>query len=412
MVKRIAIVGWWAAGMMVAASIVESNTNAEIHIFEKNKELWTKVRISWWWRCNVTTWFYKKQDLQKKYTRGRDFIAHAMWQFGPRKMYARCEEHWVALKCEDDMRVFPQSNNWNDIAWMFEKILKSWSVQIHFQEGISSIAPWWDSNFIVKTPLQEYIFDFVVITTWWNAYSHTWSAGEWYDFAKIFWHTTTALWPSLNSFLVEEQWIKDCSGISFPKATLQSNWISVSWPILCTHFWISWPVTFTYSSQIPYIPISSHQKHIVNLVPFTERNEHFWGQRLDDKASLEAKKQLSTVLGYEFTKRWVELFLSEFKIDWTTMISNISRDQRKHIAKLLGNWFPITLIARRPWDEFVTAWWINTEEVNSETMESKLHPWLFFAGEVLDIDAVTWWFNFQSCRATWRCAWLALASRI
>lgn len=412
MKKRIAIVGWWAAGMMVAASIIEKNSGAEIHIFEKNKELWTKVRISWWWRCNVTTWLYKKQDLQKKYTRWRDFIAYAMWQFGPRKMFAWCEEHGVPLKCEDDMRVFPQSDNGNDIAGMFEKILKTWSTQIHFQEWISSIAPWPDYTFIIKTPLQEYSFDFVVITTWWNAYAHTWSSGEWYDFAKVFWHTTTLLWPSLNSFLVEEQRIKDCSGVSFPKATLQSPWISVSWPILCTHFWISWPVTFTYSSHIPYVPISSHETHTVNLVPFADRNEHWWGQRLDEKATIEAKKKLSTILWYEFTKRWVELFLWEFHIDGTTMISNISREQRKQIAKLLGNGFPITLISRRPWDEFVTAWWINTDEVNSETMESKLCPWLFFAWEVLNIDAVTWWFNFQSCWATWRCAWEAISKLI
>lgn len=456
MKKRIAIIGWWAAGMMVAATIIEHTENAEIHIFEKNKELWTKVRISWWWRCNVTTWFYKKQDLQKKYTRWRDFIAYSMWQFGPRKMYAWCEEHGVPLKCEDDMRVFPQSNNGNDIVGIFEKILKSWSTHIHFQEGVSSIKrpvsldinnniskvdknlEWSierpvSEEFIVKTPLQEYTFDIVVITTWWNAYAHTWSSGEWYDFSKVFWHTTTALWPSLNSFLVEEKWIKDCSGVSFShamlrpvsldtnnnisqvdknKETITERPVSVVWPILLTHFWISWPVTFTYSSHIPYIPISSHETHKVNLVPFADRNEHWWGQRLDEKANIEAKKQLSTVLWYEFTKRWVELFLWEFKIDWTTMISNISRDQRKLIAKLLGNGFPITLIARRPWDEFVTAWWVNTDEVNQETIESKLCSWLFFAWEVLNIDAVTWWFNFQSCWATGRCAGIAVASRV
>lgn len=410
MVKRIAIVGWWAAGMMVAATLVEQNKNADIHIFEKNNELGTKVRISWWWRCNVTTWFYKKQELQKKYTRWWDFIAHAMWQFWPRKMYSWCEEHDVPLKCEEDMRVFPQSNNWKDIVTMFEKILKKWDVSIHFQEGITYIASWSAGDFTITTPIQAYTFDFVVITTWWNAYAHTWSAGEWYDFAKALGHTTTRLWPSLNSFLIQEQRVKDCSWISFPYAKLSSEWVSVSGPILCTHFGISWPVTFTYSSHIPYVPISSHEPHTVHLVPFADRNEQSWGQRLDEKANIEPKKQLSTVLWYEFTKRRVELFLQEFKIDWTIMISNVSRDQRKYIAKLLGNWFPITLIARRPWDEFVTAWWINTDEINPETMESKLCPWLFFAGEVLNIDAVTWWFNFQSCWATGRCAWMNILS--
>lgn len=427
MIKRIAVIWWWAAWMMVAATIIEHHQEVEVHIFEKNKELGTKVRISWWGRCNVTTGFYKKQDLQKKYTRWRDFIAHAMWQFWPRKMFERCEKHWVPLKCEDDMRVFPQSNNGNDIVHMFEKIL--WPAHIHFQESVMSIersvalTDW----FIVKTSAQRYTFDRIVITTWGNAYSHTWSSGEWYDLAKSFWHTVTLLWPSLNSFLVSEQWIKNCSGISFPNATLRpvsldinnnisqvdkssetitERPVSVVWPILCTHFGISGPATFSYSSQIPYTPISSQQTHQVYLAPFADRNEQWWIQRLDEKANIEAKKQLSTVLWYEFTKRRVELFLQEFSIDGTTMISNISREQRKQIAKLLGKWLPITLIARRPWDEFVTAWWVNTNEVHPQTMESKICPWLFFAGEVLNIDAVTWWFNFQSCWATWRCAWL------
>jgi predicted flavoprotein YhiN len=445
MKKRIAIIWWWAAGMMVAATIIEHNPDADIHIFEKNKELWTKVRISGWGRCNVTTGYFKKQDLQSKYTRWRDFISHAMGQFWPRKMFSRCEDHGVPLKCQEDMRVFPQSNNGNDIVTMFEKILRSWDSTIHFQEGITSIEQCPDSTFIIKSPIQEYHFDFVVITTWWNAYAHTWSSGEWYDLAKSLGHSVTKLWPSLNSFLVEEQRIKECTGISFPHAMLRpvftnaveeksqdnkdikstfnrpissdsiiknSQAISVVWPMLCTHFWISWPNTFTYSSHIPYIPISSHEKHVVQFVPFADRNEQWWLQRLDEKANLEAKKQLSTILGYEFTKRFVDLFLNEFNIDGATMISNVSREQRKIIAKLLWHWIPITLIARRPWDEFVTAWWVNTDEVNSKTMESKLCTWLFFAGEILNIDAVTWWFNFQSCWATWRCAGVALATKI
>ncbi len=409
--KRIAIIWGWAAGMMVASTICETSlaewslSTYDIHIFEKNKELGTKVRISWGGRCNVTTGFYKKQDLQKKYTRWRSFLEHAMGQFWPRKMTSRCAEHGVSLKCEPDMRVFPSSDKSTDIIAMFERIIWK-NVVVHFEEWVVSIQKS-VSSFTLSTLKDTYDFDIIVLTTGGNAYAHTGSTWDGYAIAKQFGHTVSPLGPSLNSFLITEEWTKQCSGVSFPNAKLSrpvSPKVESQGPVLLTHFGISWPATFTYSSQIPYIPISSHEPHTVLLAPFTDRNMERWQKRLDTKAEEDRKKQLNTVLAYEFTKRRVDAFLNHYQIDGLKMVSNISREERKHIAKLLGDGMELTLVARRPWDEFVTAWWVNTDEVSSKTMESKLCPWLYFAGEILNIDAVTWGFNFQSCRATGRCA--------
>ena len=428
--KRIAIIGWGAAWLMVAATLIEKWSSDEVHIFEKNNELWMKIRISGWWRCNVTTWFFKKQDLQYKYTRGRDFLSHAMGQFWPRKMLQRCESHGVPLKCEADMRVFPQSNKSTDIVNIFQKIIASESCIVHFEEWVQSIEKKTSNEvlqnnidttnkenqtFILTTNKETYEFNYVVITTGGNAYAHTGSSWDGYSLAQSLWHTLTPLWPSLNSFLVQEDWIKKCSGLSFQNAKLtpakqpimpdKSDQLIIKWPLLCTHFGISWPVTFSYSSHIPYITINEQQHHIVLFQPFADRNEEWWNNWLTKNALEQSKKQLHTILHEEFTDRRIESFLDHHNFQWSISIGNFPREDKKALAKLLGHGIPLTLTARRPWDEFVTAWWVNTAEVNPKTMESKICSWLYFAGEVLNIDAVTGGFNFQACWATGRCAW-------
>lgn len=539
---RIAIIGWWAAWMMVAATLAERtdwHQNPEIHIFEKNKELWTKVRISWWGRCNITTGYYKKQDLATKYTRWRDFLAHAMSQFWPRKMMQRCADHNCPIYCQDDMRCFPESNKGSDVVAMFEKILDKHNVQIHFEEAILSLATDGNtkfsdqksinqiiekqqhtpentstvehisvntlsnqpkttdsstSSFTLTTSKWTYEYDFVVITTWWNAYGHTGSTWDWYSLAQRLWHTITPLWPSLNSFLIAEEWIKECSGVSFQNAMLtstvqphnnnvskdqtlsdrttaqpsqwdisqksdtdtttnslgvhwnivtnnlnteswdidlqnislkahwdsannlsKSSWINqtfqnltAQWPMLLTHFGISWPATFSYSSQIPLIPISVSQPHTVLCRPYADRNYEWRLHHINETTAQHPKKQLLTLLSHHFPIRRCDTFCKAHDIDQTRYLGNLTREQKQSLANLLGNGFSLTLTARRPWDEFVTAWWISTNEINPKTMQSLLCPWLFFAGEVLNIDAVTWGFNFQSCWATGRCAGMGI----
>jgi predicted flavoprotein YhiN len=238
--KRIGIIGWGAAGMMAAATIVErfetglgqvkstKESTSEtweqelphIILFEKNKELWTKVRISGGGRCNVTTGYYKKQDLQNKYTRGREFLSHAMGQFWPRKMTQRCEFHGVPLTCEADMRVFPTSNTSHDIVNIFERII-DWYVDIHFNEWVTSVQKNVDNTFTLTTSVNIYTVDILVVTTWGNAYTHTWSAWDGYTIARQFWHTITQIGPSLNSFLVAEDRSKNVLVLAFRRQSLR-----------------------------------------------------------------------------------------------------------------------------------------------------------------------------------------------
>lgn len=395
----------------MSAAIIAEYGSHEIHLFEKNSRLWAKVLISGWWRCNVTTGYIKKQELQKKYIRGRDFLQHSIWQFWPRKMRQWVEAHGVPLKCEDDMRVFPQSDNGGDVVGIFEKIFREKKVRIHFKEWVNSLEKK-ENMFIVTTKEWVYTFDKVVVTTGWNAYAHTWSTGDGYELVKPLGHTTTPLWPSLNSFLVQEERIKTLSWISFSNAQISYPKAKVVGPVLLTHFWTSGPAVFAFSAHSSFEQIEKiHPLHVL-LVPQAERNTEWRTRRLNEFSQNSPKKQINTILSFEFPDRFAEALLQAIHIPLEKKIADLSREEKLLISKTLGEGIPLSLIARRPGDEFVTAWWINTDEVNSKTMESLICPWLYFAGEVLNVDGVTWWYNLQASWSTGYAAGVAITNQL
>lgn len=394
---------------MAAATIAEHSSH-QVDIFEKNNLLGAKVIISWGWRCNVTTWYIKKQELQKKYIRGWDFLESSIGQFWPRKMRQRVESHGVPLKCEDDMRVFPQSDNGKDIVWVFEKIFREKKVCIHFKEGIESIEhrEW---VFRVTSKNNTYAYDAVVITTGGNAYAHTWSSWDGYELVKPLWHTTTPLGPSLNSFLVQEERVKALSGISFPNTQISYTQAKVIWPALLTHFGISGPAVFAFSAHSSFETIDRSQPLEIRFIPQAERNTEWRNKWLQELVISSPKKQIDTILWFEFPDRFATWLLQHLHIIPEKRIADLSREEKSSICKTLGEWIILHLIARRPWDEFVTAWGIDTSEINPKTMESRICPWLYFAGEVINIDGVTGWYNLQASRSTGYAAGAAIAAQ-
>lgn len=405
--KRIAIVGWWAAGMMAAATICEQAPagSYELHVFEKNSLLGNKVLISGGGRCNVTTWYYKKQDFLWKYIRGSDFLKDSLAAFGPRKVYNWFEDHGVPLKLEKDMRVFPVSNDGKDVVGAFEKIFADYWVQIHFKEGVKSLVYRTQTkNYSIQTDKGEYNFDIVVLTTWWNAYAHTGSSWEWYDLARAVWHSITSLWPSLNSFQTPHIWMHELTGLSFPWARLQATFAdgkkeSVDGPMLLTHFGISWPNVFALSALIAFEKITPDSPVEVVLFPEADTSYDQWMARLNEAVNHSPKKEIRTVLKQWFPERLAIGILGQCDIATDTWMVSMSKDMKKDLAQFLTWWWKVTLTMRKPGDEFVTAGGVSLDEVDPSTLESKISPWLYFAGEILDVDGVTGWFNLQACRS-------------
>ncbi len=400
--KTIVIIGGWPAGLMTAASLLESENknNFKIILLEWNAKLGRKLVISGGGRCNVTTGIFDKKILETKYTRGFDFFKNFLWKFWPKKCKKWLEENSLPLKIEDDLRVFPTSDNGDDVLWVFEKIFakNTQNIEVKTGEKVTEIYKITENQFQIITQKSEYKADFLVIATGGNAYAHTGSKGDGYNFARNLGHTITKLWPSLSSFLVKEDWVKELSGTTFPKAKIIFDNKNISGSLLLTHFGISGPLAFMLSSHLAWENIS---EKIINFVPNNEISADDWDNFFKNEFAKFPKRKIFAILKEILPNKFSEIFIKNFcKNIEEKFVGEISKKDRENIAKLLGNGIAITLLERRPWDEFVTAGGVNTDEINSETLESTICENLYFAWEILNIDGYTGGFSLQICWST------------
>lgn len=408
----VAIIGWGAAGLMCATTLLESDYKEDIFLFDKNPHLGAKVIISWGGRCNVTTGFYKKQDLKSKFPHGRDFIQESIAQFGARKIRSRFEEHNVPLKEEKDGRIFPVSNNGKDVVWAFEKLFENHkNIFTKLKERVETITKQWD-GFLVTTDLAQYTVDKVVITTWGNAYRHTGSSGDGYAFALELGHTITDLGPSLTSFETEEEHFHELSGISFPDSRIiGKDGKQFDGPLLLTHFGITGPMVFAYSAFAAFEKVSKEEPLSIKWIPDNKMSYDKWMEVLQQGVKQYSQKQLNTFLKQYFPLRFVDLIIDNYGLPPMQVMGKYTKEMFKIVAQTLGNWITLHISWRRNGDEFVTSGWVPTTEINHQTMESLLCPGLYFAGEIMDVDGVTWGYNLTSSRATGRRAGVSIISK-
>lgn len=399
----IAIIWWWAAGLQCAATLLESGYTEDIFLFDKNPHLGAKVIISGGGRCNVTTSFYKKEILKTKYPRGRNFIEPAITAFWPKKIYKRFSDHGVPLKIEKDGRVFPVSNNGKDIVWVFERLFEWYdNLKLCLSEKIVSISRdvGLPRPYTILSDKCQYLVDNVVITTGGNAYRHTGSTGDGYAFAQDLWHSITKLGPSLNSFESDCAWMKELSWLAFPESQIISHDnYKFDGPLLLTHFGISGPMVFAYSAHVAFEWCEKKQPLLVKRKPIWSRNFDDRMKFLQEQLRDNPKKQIDSLLKQFFPLRFIQAFLFSIGMGGAWIMNTLNKHHLKVIAKELWEGIEIVLIARRAWDEFVTAGGVSTDEVDSQTLESKICPGLYFAGEILDVDGITWWYNLTSSRA-------------
>lgn len=417
MKPKIAIIGAGAAGLMCAATLIEENVDADIHLFEKNTILGAKVIISGGGRCNVTTGIRNKKELLSKYTRGAQFLKNAIGQFPPEKVYEWFESHGVPLKTEDDQRVFPISNDGKDVVGIFKKMFEKSNIQVYFKESVQEIHPIDQNSISLKTNLGEYQFTQVILTTGGNAYQKTGSTGDGYAFAKAFGHSITPLGPSLNSFLTQEKWPADISGLALPHAKLEATTdegqkVKAEGPILFTHFGISGPALFALSSHLTFSEVSNEHPIEISITTDTNMTFQEWNQLIHKETQINGAQQFQTLLKKHLQNRFVELLLKQAKIEGTKKNSEVSKKERELIVQLLTGQLKLNAIKRRPGDEFVTAGGVDLSEINKKTMQSTLHPGLFFGGEIMNVDGVTGGFNLQGSWATGRLAGKSIANML
>ncbi|MCE9586103.1 NAD(P)/FAD-dependent oxidoreductase [Candidatus Uhrbacteria bacterium] len=410
---RVGIVGGGAAGLMAAATILETAPETELFLVDRNNGLGKKVIISGGGRCNVTTGIQDVRTVLTRYPRGGKFLSKAMYHFPPADVFAWFEAHGVPLKVEEDLRVFPQSDNGKDIVGVFEKMFRSLNVEILLKHSVESIAKNGEGfrmNFKGGDSLDV---DVVVLTTGGQAYRHTGSTGDGYAFAMGLGHSITKLAASLNAFYTSETWPAEVSGLSFEKAefrTERDKKYSFTGPFLFTHKGVSGPAVFALSSLVAFENYDAKEPLKIEIDLFPDLSKGELVELIESKIETAGKKSFLNVLAMVVSKSLAEIVVRELHIVSGVHAAEVSKKNVLRCVEWLKG-ISLNVVGRGAGDEFVTAGGVKLEEVDPATMESKICPGLYFAGEVLDIDGYTGGFNLQASWATGRLAGQSIGSR-
>lgn len=404
---KIAIIGGGAAGLMAAVSAIEASDQAEIVLIEKNDSLGKKVIISGGGRCNLTTGLENVRQVLSHYPRGGKFLSKAMYAFPPKSVREWFEEHGVRVKVENDLRVFPRSNDGRAVVRVFEKLLQHTGVKVLFRANVIGINKHGNGFAVrLKSVKDELLVDKVILTTGGRAYRDTGSTGDGYAFARSLKHKITDLAPGLSALQTQEAWTARVSGLSFFTARFKlagNPKIACQGPFIFTHKGLSGPAVFALSSLLAFHQMSAGHPVAINIDLFDGLSQDVLFKRMQFNASKYSKKSLLNVLAMVAPKALVEIMLEELSLAMDAQISTVSK---KDLWRCVA-WFktvPLHISARVAGDEFVTVGGVALDEVDPSTMQSKICPGLFLAGEILDIDGFTGGFNLQSAWCTGRLA--------
>lgn len=389
--------------MMCAASLHEVDPTAEIFLLDRNDGLGKKVIISGGGRCNVTTGIHDRQLLLSKYPRGAKFLLKAMQAFSPEAVYAWFEDHGVPLKTQADQRVFPVSDDGHDIVRVFEKLFDEDRMKVLLNSSVVKIEKIGDEFAVyTKDQLAPLLVDKLVLTTGGQAYRQTGSTGDGYAFAMSLGHTITPLALSLNAFYTKQGWPAKLSGLSFEKATItakRDRSPHFTGPFLFTHKGVSGPAVFALSSLVAFETYAASNPLEITIDLFPDLSPDELRARFELLASDKLNKQFDNVLGLLVPKSLAEIIIDQLDISKTKRVNQVSKKDVNRVITWLKA-IPLSVIARGAGDEFVTAGGVELAEIDPKTMESKLCPGLYFAGEIMDVDGFTGGFNLQASWAT------------
>ena len=405
---RVGIIGGGAAGMMAAWSVSQNHPDAQVVLFEKNKGLGAKVIISGGGRCNLTTGIEQVSAVLKKYPRGSRFLKHALFSMPPLQVRQFFEELGVPTKCEDDLRVFPVSNDGADVVRAFERYFDSVAISVELGTQIVKVEKVEGKFCLYKKNDQKEVFDKLIITTGGQAYRHTGSTGDGYAFAEALGHTVTDLGPSLNSFVLRESFLAAVSGLSFKQVSLTAKCKDglkhkIDGPILFTHKGMTGPAVFALSAMLAFSEISSERASSLKVDLLSSYSLSDLNQQWQDFLKQSPKKYFKHFLYLLLPKSLVDLLNVEYDLKCDYPADSLNIKTVGLILEKLKN-LQLNITGRGKGDEFVTAGGVNRQEIDSKTMQSKITDGLYFAGEIMDVDGVTGGFNLQ---ASWACGALA-----
>ena len=373
------VLGGGAAGIFAALAAKEKGKR--IAVFEKTATLLAKVRISGGGRCNVTHALFDPLLLSKNYPRGEKELIGPFHRFQPKDTIAWFEKRGVALKTEEDGRMFPVTNRSETIIHCLLSEAKKLGIEIHLQKKVEIIEK--KEHFTLK------MRDGASFETK-KLLLATGSSPQGHAFATSLGHTVIPPVPSLFTFNVPNSPLKALSGISLKnaKVTIEKSQFSQEGPLLITHFGFSGPAVLKLSAHAArYLHEKNYSFEIfINWLPGTDLRKKL----LSLKEKLPNKTLLAENPFHLPKNLWKNLIsnpdpLKNISIKNLTLLADKLQSDRYLVAGKTTHK-----------EEFVTCGGVELKEVNFKTMESRCCPGLFFAGEILDIDGVTGGFNFQN----------------
>ena len=374
----ITIIGAGAAGCFCAINLKRMLPNADIHIFESKGKALAKVAVTGGGRCNLTNTFNKVKNLQEVYPRGEKLMRRALATFSAEDTCAWFEKEGVRLVAQEDECVFPQSQDAMQIVNTLLYNIKGLGIQLHLNEKVPSI----DLN----------KWDRVVVTTGGHATPAGFSMLEALDIP------IEQPVPSLFTFNVSGDWHQLLMGtvVEDVQAFIPGTKFRSRGALLLTHWGMSGPATLKLSSYAArYLAEHDYQSPLcINWM--AESSEQEVRQLLQDMMQQHAQKLITSVYPQQFTSKHWSVLLTRMGIPLTQRWGALNT---KHLNRMLtvltSDTYQIT--GKCPFkEEFVTCGGVSLKAININTLQSKQYPNLYFAGEVLDVDAVTGGFNLQA----------------
>lgn len=404
MSKEIIIAGGGAAGMMAAIAAAEHGCS--VLLLEQNEKTGKKLYLTGKGRCNVTN-ACETNDLFCQITRNAKFMYSAVYTYDNFRVMDFFKENGIPLKTERGGRVFPVSDHSSDIIRGLTNAMHRLGVTVKTGTKIASIQHLQERFVITDTDKNTYTADKVILATGGLSYPSTGSTGDGYVFARQFGHTIIKQYPGLTAFTAKEDYIFQMQGLSLKnvRALIRAGSKTIYddfGELLFTHFGVSGPLMLSASS------IAGEQVSKQPLQLFIDLKPALSEDQLDCRILRDfeesSNKQFKNTLNHLLPAKIIPAVICLSGIHPEKKANEITKEERKKLLHILKN-FPATLTGLRGFEEaIITRGGVNVKEINPSTMESKLVRGLYFAGELLDVDALTGGYNLQ---IAWSSGYLA-----
>ena len=387
------------------AAIAAARNDHQVILLEKNEKLGKKLFITGKGRCNITNACDKETFFEQIVTNPK-FMFKAYHTFSNYDAMDFFEQLGLPIKVERGNRVFPESDKSSDVITVLRKELERLSVMVRYKSEVTKLIIKEGTFYGLKIKNSEETFlgDAVIVTTGGLSYPVTGSTGDGYRFAKEMGHTVTALNPSLVPLYTKEPFVKELMGLSLKniKVSITSGQKQIYQDfgeLLFTHFGVSGPVILSASSYIvPYLKNREPITLSIDLKPaLTE--EQLDARILRDFEEFK-NKQFKNSLDHLLPNKLIDVIIRLSTIDSEKKVNSITKDERLALVGLLKS-FTLHVTRLSEYNQAViTKGGINVKEINPSTMESKLVKNVYYAGEVLDLDALTGGYNLQIAWST------------